>query len=39
MQSPLVMQNEFSPPQNMLHRLFLWELKHMLLLAYEVIFF
>jgi hypothetical protein len=33
------MQNEFSPPQNMLHRLFLSDLRYMLLLAYEIIFF
>ena len=39
MQSSLVMQNVFSPPQNMLHCLFLLDLRYMLLLAYEVIFF
>jgi hypothetical protein len=39
MQSSLVMQNVFSPLQNMLHCLFLLDLRYMLLLAYEVIFF
>ena len=39
MQSPLVMQNEFSPPQNILHCLFLLDLKYILPLAYNVIFY
>jgi len=39
MKSPLVMQNEFSPPQNILHCLFLLNLKYILPLAYDVIFY
>jgi len=38
MQSPLVMQNEFPSPQNMLHCLFLLESRYMLLLSYKAIF-
>jgi len=33
------MQNEFSPPPNILHCLFLLDLKYILPLAYEVIFY
>src|SRR5882762_9590094 len=38
MQSPLVMQNGFPSPQNMLHCLFLLELRYILLLSYKAIF-